>query len=111
MKATKFMREPTQCPISQWVDSEIAKHSKPTTFGDECVAKVALAILKRVKSKLSKPIKDPLAFTKDPRCQSMNSAKFASDDWRCSVLWAGQWVNSSGKSFEECIVKIGRLLK
>jgi hypothetical protein len=103
--------QPTQCPISKWADSEIAKHSSPVNLAEREIAKVAVPLLKRFKTRLSKPAKDPLAFTKDPKFQSMNSAKFAAGDWRLSVRWGGQWVNSSGKTFNECITKLGRMLK
>ncbi len=111
MKANKYMRENTQCPISQWADSELSKHSNPSNLGEQCNAKIAVPLLKRLKSKLAKRPNSPMDFTKNPKFKSMNVTQVSNGDWSCSVLWVSQWYNCQGRTFNDCIAKLGRLLK
>lgn len=110
MKATKYMRENTQCPIGQWVDHELAKHANPKNLGEQCNAKVAVPLLKRFKTKLAKPVDDGLRFMKSPSLGSI-IATSSNGNWIVTVQWKLQTYCVTGKSFDECTRKLKRLLK
>jgi hypothetical protein len=101
----------SQCPISEWADSEIARHSSQSNLGEECNAKIAVPLLKRFKSKLAQTKVDEMDFTKNPKFKSMNVTQVANGDWACSVLWVSQWYNCQGRTFNDCVAKLRRLLK